>query len=66
MIKIRKCIVCDNNIKIKLKKIGTSGNRQYSRLESNNGVYYLKKWFCLICWNKIIQHNKIWNKKNDK
>jgi hypothetical protein len=49
---IRNCVVCSKKIQIKRYKSGSNGNIKHIYY-SDDGILFLRKWFCNDCWNEI-------------
>jgi len=54
----RTCKVCKKKIKAKVEYSGS--HSQFSRITSEEGVYFEDGvcWFCNVCWNKIMEKIK--------
>ena len=59
MYRYKECEVCGDKLLINKTKIGTSNSKSLSAsyyYDSNEGVLYLRKWFCNKCWSEIISN----------
>jgi hypothetical protein len=53
MKKIKQCVVCDKEIVIYKVRLGGNNNHSKWVLLSEEGVLFLRKWFCNKCWKFI-------------
>lgn len=50
---IKNCIVCNKEIKIIKERIGNNCGISKFILFSEEGILFLRKWFCNSCWKEI-------------
>lgn len=64
----RKCKICEKEITVvttvvgstnKKIKFGASDTKTRKFIDSKEGVFFLKVWFCNSCWKEILNHGNI-------
>jgi hypothetical protein len=53
----RFCAVCEKEIEVKWENFG-GRRRERTQKTSDEGIYFVRVWFCNECWKKIIKEVK--------
>lgn len=53
MKKIKQCVVCSKEIAIYKTRLGGNHNHPRWILLSEEGILFLRKWFCNKCWESV-------------